>query len=127
MAGLADRVGRPRGAPSQSATASPSGTVGPSGASVRAVVADDSLLLRQGVVAVLRDAAIDVVADAGDVASLLRAVAAHEADVAVVDIRMPPGFTDEGIEAGRQIRTEPTLAPRCCCCRSTWRRTTPWS
>jgi DNA-binding NarL/FixJ family response regulator len=71
---------------------------------VRIVVADDSVLLRQGVCAVLRDAGLDVVGEAGDVTGLLREVGAKQPDVAVVDIRMPPDFALEGIEAERQIR-----------------------
>jgi DNA-binding NarL/FixJ family response regulator len=71
---------------------------------VRIVVADDSVLLRQGVCAVLRDAGFEVVGEAGDVASLLREVQSTEPDVAVVDIRMPPDFAVEGIEAERRIR-----------------------
>ncbi len=73
---------------------------------MRIVVADDSVLVRQGVVAVLRDADFDVVAEAADVDGLLHAVAAHEPDVAVVDIRMPPAFAAEGIDAERRIRAE---------------------
>jgi DNA-binding NarL/FixJ family response regulator len=71
---------------------------------VRIVVADDSILIRQGVCAVLRDAGLDVVGEAGDVTGLLREVEAKQPDVAVVDIRMPPDFALEGIEAERQIR-----------------------
>jgi DNA-binding NarL/FixJ family response regulator len=71
---------------------------------VRIVVADDSILIRQGVCAVLRDAGLDVVGEAGDVTGLLREVEAKQPDVAVVDIRMPPDFALEGIDAERQIR-----------------------
>jgi DNA-binding NarL/FixJ family response regulator len=71
---------------------------------VRIVVADDSILIRQGVCAVLGDAGLDVVGEAGDVAGLLREVETKQPDVAVVDIRMPPDFALEGIEAERQIR-----------------------
>ena len=71
---------------------------------MRIVVADDSILIRQGVCAVLRDAGLDVVGEAGDVTGLLREVEAKQPDVAVVDIRMPPDFALEGIEAERQIR-----------------------
>jgi DNA-binding NarL/FixJ family response regulator len=73
---------------------------------VRVVVADDSVLVREGVCAVLADNGIDVVAQASDVAGLLRAVAATQPDVAVVDIRMPPDFAVEGIDAERRIRTD---------------------
>jgi DNA-binding NarL/FixJ family response regulator len=71
---------------------------------VRIVVADDSILIRQGVCAVLGDAGLDVVGEAGDVAGLLREVETKQPDVAVVDIRMPPDFGLEGIEAERHIR-----------------------
>lgn len=71
---------------------------------MRIVVADDSILIRQGVCAVLRDAGLDVVGEAGDVTGLLREVETKQPDVAVVDIRMPPDFALEGIEAERQIR-----------------------
>jgi DNA-binding NarL/FixJ family response regulator len=71
---------------------------------VRAVVADDSLLVRAGIVSILRDAGIDVVAQAASAEELLRAVGEHLPDVAIVDIRMPPDFKDEGIHAAHAIR-----------------------
>ena len=71
---------------------------------LRAVVADDSVLLRDGVVRLLQDAGIEVVAAVGDGDSLLRAVAAESPDIALVDVRMPPTHTDEGIRAAVQIR-----------------------
>jgi DNA-binding NarL/FixJ family response regulator len=70
---------------------------------VRLVVADDSLLLREGMVRLLTDRGFDVVGEAGDGADLLRRVAAHKPDVAVVDIRMPPSGTDEGLRAAEII------------------------
>jgi DNA-binding NarL/FixJ family response regulator len=73
---------------------------------LRVVVADDSELLRAGVVQVLRDAGLDVVAEAGDGEELLAAVRAHRPDVAVTDIRMPPNHVDEGLRAARAIRSE---------------------
>jgi DNA-binding NarL/FixJ family response regulator len=73
---------------------------------LRVVVADDSLLLRVGVVRLLEDAGLEVVGQAGDGEELLRKVRAHKPDVAVVDIRMPPTHTDEGLQAARQIRRE---------------------
>jgi len=73
---------------------------------VRVVVAEDSLLLREGVVRLLEDAGLEVVGQAGDAEELLRKVRAHKPDVAVVDIRMPPTHTDEGLKAARQIREE---------------------
>jgi DNA-binding NarL/FixJ family response regulator len=68
------------------------------------VVADDALLTRQGVVHVLADAGLEVVAEVGDPESLLEAVERHRPDVAVVDIRMPPTFSNEGLLAARRIR-----------------------
>ncbi|MEO1055745.1 MAG: response regulator transcription factor [Actinomycetota bacterium] len=69
-----------------------------------AVVADDSVLLRDGVVRLLADAGIDVVAAVGDGDALVAAVAEHRPDVALVDVRMPPTHTDEGIRAAVEIR-----------------------
>jgi len=71
---------------------------------LRVVVADDSVLLREGVVRVLEDDGFEVVGQAGDATDLLRKVAAHRPDVAVVDIRMPPGNTDDGLRAALEIR-----------------------
>jgi DNA-binding NarL/FixJ family response regulator len=71
---------------------------------VRVVVGEDSLLLREGIVRVLGEAGFDVVAQAGDAQELLRQVSAHRPDVAVVDIRMPPTETDDGLRAAIEIR-----------------------
>jgi DNA-binding NarL/FixJ family response regulator len=73
---------------------------------VRVVVADDSMLTREGIVHVLRDAGLDVVAEAGDADELMRAVHSSQPDVAVVDIKMPPTHTDEGLRAAQQIRDD---------------------
>jgi DNA-binding NarL/FixJ family response regulator len=73
---------------------------------VRAVVADDSVLVRAGIVSILRDAGIDVVAQAASAEELLRAVDEQLPDVAIVDIRMPPDFEDEGIRAAHAIRAQ---------------------
>jgi DNA-binding NarL/FixJ family response regulator len=73
---------------------------------VRVVVADDSTLLREGLVRLLEEAGLEVVGQAGDAEELLRKVRAHKPDVAVVDVRMPPTQTDEGLRAARQIREE---------------------
>jgi DNA-binding NarL/FixJ family response regulator len=62
------------------------------------------LLLREGIVRVLGEAGFDVVAQAGDAQELLRQVSAHKPDVAVVDIRMPPTDTDDGLRAAIEIR-----------------------
>jgi DNA-binding NarL/FixJ family response regulator len=73
---------------------------------MRVVVADDTLVTREGIVRLLRDAGVEVVAQAGDGGELLRHVAVHRPDVAIVDIRMPPTHTDEGLVAAQQIRAE---------------------
>ena len=73
---------------------------------MRVVVADDSVLLREGVVRILREAGFDVVAQAGTADQLLLYVRSHRPDVAIVDIRMPPTFTDEGLRAAQQIRAD---------------------
>ena len=73
---------------------------------MRVVVADDVMLTREGIVRLLRDAEIDVVAEAEDGEALLRHVRNARPDVAIVDIRMPPTHTDEGLVAAQQIRAE---------------------
>jgi DNA-binding NarL/FixJ family response regulator len=73
---------------------------------VRVVVADDLLLTREGVVRLLEEAGVDVVAQAEDAESLLRHVRLARPDAAVVDIRMPPTHRDEGLVAAHRIRSE---------------------
>jgi DNA-binding NarL/FixJ family response regulator len=73
---------------------------------MRVVVADDVLLTRQGIVHLLREAGIEVVAEAEDAEGLLREVGLARPDVALVDIRMPPTHTDEGLVAAQTIRAE---------------------
>jgi len=73
---------------------------------VRVILADDSMLLRVGVVHLLEAAGFDVVGQAGDADELLRHVRAQRPDVAITDIRMPPTHTDEGLRAARTIRSE---------------------
>ncbi|MET0306546.1 MAG: response regulator transcription factor [Solirubrobacterales bacterium] len=73
---------------------------------MRVVVADDSTLLREGLVRLLEEADMEVVGQAADGEELLRKVRAHKPDVAVVDVRMPPTHTDEGLRAAREIRAE---------------------
>jgi len=73
---------------------------------VRIVVADDLMLTREGIVHLLTDAGIDVVAQAEDAESLLRHVRLARPDAAIIDIRMPPTHTDEGLVAAQQIRSE---------------------
>lgn len=70
---------------------------------LRLIVADDSPLLREGVVRVLRDRGFEVVAEAADYDELIRKVGGHRPHVAVVDIRMPPTKTDEGLRAAEEI------------------------
>ncbi len=71
---------------------------------MRVVLADDSVLLREGVARVLRDAGFDVVGQVGSAEELLRAVERDAPDVAVIDIRMPPTHTDEGLVAAEELR-----------------------
>jgi len=73
---------------------------------LRIVLADDSLLLREGIARLLIEAGFDVVAQAGEPDELLDAVRDHQPDVAIVDIRMPPSHTDEGLRAAEAIRAE---------------------
>jgi DNA-binding NarL/FixJ family response regulator/class 3 adenylate cyclase len=71
---------------------------------MRIVLADDSVLLREGVARLLEDAGFEVVAQGGTAEDLLRHVSMHKPDVAIVDIRMPPTQTDEGLRAAQEIR-----------------------
>jgi DNA-binding NarL/FixJ family response regulator len=68
------------------------------------VLADDSVLLREGLAHMLVDAGFEVVGQAGDAAGLLHLVRSERPDIAVVDVRMPPTHTDEGLVAAREIR-----------------------
>jgi DNA-binding NarL/FixJ family response regulator len=78
---------------------------------MRIVIAEDSVLLRAGLTRLLADAGNEVVATVENAADLLVAVATHQPDVCVVDVRMPPTFTDEGIQAAVEIRrTHPGVA-----------------
>ncbi|BAU85028.1 response regulator receiver protein [Streptomyces laurentii] len=70
----------------------------------RAVIAEDSVLLRMGLVKVVEMAGFEVAAEVGDAQALLAAVEEHRPDLALVDVRMPPGFTDEGVRAALSIR-----------------------
>jgi DNA-binding NarL/FixJ family response regulator len=73
---------------------------------VRVVVADDSVFVRAGVVRLLEGAGFEVVAQAGDADDLVRKVSAHRPDVAVIDVRMPPTHTDDGLRAAIKLRAE---------------------
>jgi DNA-binding NarL/FixJ family response regulator len=71
---------------------------------MRIVVAEDSAVLREGIIRLLGHRGHDVVAEAADAAKLLTAVAEHRPDAAVIDVRMPPDHTDEGVRAALDIR-----------------------
>jgi DNA-binding NarL/FixJ family response regulator len=73
---------------------------------VRVLIADDAVLLREGAARLLEDAGFEVVAQAGDAEDLLRKVRAHKPDVAIIDVRMPPDNTDDGLRAALTIREE---------------------
>jgi DNA-binding NarL/FixJ family response regulator len=73
---------------------------------VRVVIADDSVLLREGIARLLEDAGFTVVAKVDDATALLKAMEQHTPDVAVVDVRMPPTFSDEGLRAALVIRKQ---------------------
>ena len=73
---------------------------------MRVVLAEDSVLLREGIARILEEAGIEVVGQAGDADDLLRKVRGHKPDVAITDIRMPPSHTDEGLRAAHEIRAE---------------------
>ena len=73
---------------------------------MRVVIADDEVLLREGVARLLGDAGFDVVGTAGDAPTLERLTDVHDPDVVIVDIRMPPTHTTEGLEAAKAIREE---------------------
>jgi DNA-binding NarL/FixJ family response regulator len=72
----------------------------------RVVIAEDSVLLRVGLVKVAEAAGFDVMAEAADADGLLEAVAGHAPDLVLADVRMPPGFTDEGVRAAMVIRRD---------------------
>jgi len=74
--------------------------------SLRVVVADDSLIIRAGLTRLLESEGLSVVAEVSDGDEAVQAVALHAADIAVVDIRMPPTHTDEGVRAAHRIRRE---------------------
>jgi DNA-binding NarL/FixJ family response regulator len=71
---------------------------------VRVVIAEDSVLLREGVARILADSGFEVVGQAGTADELMRKVRSYSPDVAIVDIRMPPTHTDEGLQAAHEIR-----------------------
>jgi len=73
---------------------------------MRVVLAEDSVLLREGLVRILREIGFDVVGQAGTAEEFLHDVQAQHPDVTIVDIRMPPTFTDEGLRAAQQVRAQ---------------------
>jgi DNA-binding NarL/FixJ family response regulator len=77
----------------------------------RVVIAEDGVLLREGLARLLTDAGFEVVAGVGDGPSLIQAIEEHQPDVAIVDVRMPPGYRDEGLRAALEARRRvPTCA-----------------
>jgi DNA-binding NarL/FixJ family response regulator len=72
---------------------------------MRIVIAEDSVLLREGLAGLFEDAGHDVVARVGDAESLVAVVAEHAPELAIADVRMPPGYSDEGMRAAAEIRT----------------------
>ncbi len=73
---------------------------------MRVVIVEDNALLREGIVALLRERGVDVVAQADDAPGLLRIVGGHKPDVAIVDVRLPPTFTDDGVRAAIEARAK---------------------
>ncbi|HWE65351.1 MAG TPA: response regulator transcription factor [Acidimicrobiales bacterium] len=73
---------------------------------MRVVIADDSVLLREGIARLLQDAGFDVVAQVADASALLKTMERQQPDIVVVDVRMPPTFTDEGLRAALVIRRQ---------------------
>ncbi|MGB0120149.1 MAG: response regulator transcription factor [Solirubrobacterales bacterium] len=73
---------------------------------MRVVIVEDQALLREGIVALLRDNDVDVVGQADDAPGLLRLLNGHKPDLAIVDVRLPPTFTDEGIKAAIEAREQ---------------------
>src|SRR6476646_6043343 len=71
---------------------------------LRVVVADDNALLREGIASLLEEAGHEVVGRAGDADDLMLKVRSYSPDVAIVDVRMPPGFAEEGLAAAAEIR-----------------------
>jgi DNA-binding NarL/FixJ family response regulator len=80
-------------------------------AAMRVVIAEDSVLLREGLARLLGDAGIETVATVGDGPGLGGAVAEHRPDLAIVDVRMPPSFTDEGLRAALAVRADHPRLP----------------
>ena len=78
---------------------------------MRIVIGEDAVLLRVGLIQVLDEVGEDVVAEVGDAPALIEAVKVHQPDIAIVDVRMPPDMTDDGLRAAIEIRRRwPTVA-----------------
>src|SRR6476619_5787037 len=73
---------------------------------ITVVIAEDNVLLREGLTRLLQESGFEVSGQAGDAEDLIRKVGAHRPDVAVIDVRMPPSHTDEGLRAARKIRAD---------------------
>jgi DNA-binding NarL/FixJ family response regulator len=73
-------------------------------APIRVVIGEDDVLMREGIARLLAEAGFDVAAQAGDAEEFLRKALAHEPDVAVVDVQMPPGHGDDGLRAAIELR-----------------------
>src|SRR4051795_162670 len=73
---------------------------------MRVVIAEDSVLLREGIARLLEESGFEVAGQANDAEELLRKVGAHKPDIAIIDVRMPPTHTDEGVRAAHRIRAE---------------------
>jgi DNA-binding NarL/FixJ family response regulator len=78
---------------------------------MRIVIAEDSVLLREGIARLLADAGYEIVASVADGPSLVTAVREHKPDISIVDVRMPPSFRDEGIRAALEIRSADPASP----------------
>jgi DNA-binding NarL/FixJ family response regulator len=78
---------------------------------MRVVIAEDSVLLREGIARLLDDAGYEIVAGVSDGPSLVETVRQHSPDISIVDVRMPPSFQDEGIRAALEIRNEKADSP----------------
>ena len=86
---------------------------------MRIVIADDAALIREGVALLLTESGLEVVDQVGDADALLASVRDHRPDVALVDIRMPPTHTDEGLRAAGEIRSRYPETAVLVLCRST--------
>jgi DNA-binding NarL/FixJ family response regulator len=82
---------------------------------IRVVLAEDGVLLREGLAGLLQRFGFHVVAMAGDAGELHAAAAQHQPDLVITDIRMPPSFTDEGLRAATSPRASPTPRSRARC------------